>query len=191
MSAKSAIALTAACLVLVACIPSVHPWYTPDDVVFEPRLIGEWGSGPDDDERWIFERLSGEDAYMLTITETGKRSRFKATFFTLRDYQFIDLFPEGDISLADDEVGIMEAAYAPGHLVMHVADIEPRLRMNFFDPDWVMDYLDENPNALEHRRDGDRILLTGRTRELQRFLLRHIEDDEFFDSSDYSDFTRQ
>lgn len=187
MNSKAVIALGAAVFLLIACVPSVNPWYTLDDIEFEPALLGSWVA---DDEVWMFERGGNDDAYRLTVSESGKRSTLTATYFSLQGHHFLDIIPD-DFDIADDEVGLIEAALFPGHIVMHVADVQPQLKMAFADPDWLEDFLEERPRALRHRNENGNILLTASTRELQRFLLRHVDGGELFSEGDYGDFTRR
>lgn len=190
MKAKFVSLLAAAAILLAACIPSVNPFYLSSDIAFDSRLVGEWSDDPerDDAERWVFESLSEQDAYQLTIIESdGTRGTLRATLFELDNTLFLDLIPN-EFEFPDDEVEVIGASLFTGHLVMHVAEIEPRLIMSFFEFEDVGEFLEENPKALSHVVQDDRILLTGKTRELQRFLRKHIDDGWLFD--DYSDMTR-
>ena len=61
--------------------------------------------------------------------------------------------------------------------------------MSFLDFDWLGDYLEENPRALAHRRDSEGIVvLTAGTKDLQKFVRKHVEDGELF--SDYGELKR-
>lgn len=187
MNRRPQILLVAAGLLLVGCIPSVNPWYALDDVQFDPVLLGAWSDG---DEIWTFERGANQAGYQLTISESGKRSTFTATLFALRGNRFLDIIPDA-FEIGEDEVDLIEAALFPGHLALHVAEIEPALSMAFADPDWLEDLLDENPRALSHRIEGDDILLTGSTRELRRFLLRHFDGGEMFEAGSYGELVKR
>ena len=46
---------------------------------------------------------------------------------------------------------------------------------------WMQTYLKQHPNAIAHRivSDGD-IVLAASTEELQKFVLAHVDDKEFF-----------
>lgn len=179
-------------LLLTACVPSVNPFYTDKDVAFERGLVGSWRSVDEDDgpEQWKFgEAETGRD-YRLTVTEKdGKQGEFRATLFELGDHQFLDLIPT-DCSYATNQAELVAVAMVPGHLVLHVAQIEPSLKLAFMDVDWVRKHLEENPRALAHRvGEGDQgILLTASTRDLQRFLLKHLEGGQLF--SDYGELQR-
>lgn len=185
MRTRITAAFGATVLLLAACVPSVNPFYTDEDVEFDPALLGEW---VEDEDIWLFEQFEDlERAYGLTLTSDGKTGTFVATLFSIGDERFLDLLPV-EVEYAEDTPDLTEVAMIPGHLALHVRAIEPRLELALMDPDWVEEFLDENPRALRHRRDGDRTILTGETRELQRLLRRHLNDGLF--DSDYSEMEK-
>ena len=69
----------------------------------------------------------------------------------------------------------------PGHLLVRVSQLEPELKLAFFDFDWLQKYLEKNPKALAHHQEGDRIVLTAGTRDLQKFVLKHLGEGELFE----------
>jgi hypothetical protein len=182
----------AACagLLLTACIPSVNPFYTADDVTFEPALVGEWTTRDKSKEpqHWKFE--GGEDkAYALTVTDDeGRLGYFKATLFRLQDHRFLDLIPT-KCEYATNQVELVGLAIIPGHLLVHVAQVEPELKMAFCDFDWLEKHLKKNPQALAHVGEGEPpVVLTASTAELQQFLMQHLATGELF--SEYGELTR-
>jgi hypothetical protein len=64
----------------------------------------------------------------------------------------------------------------PGHLLVRVSKLEPKLELAFFDFDWLAKYLENNPGALAHRKHGKSLLLTAETRDLQDFVLKHVNE---------------
>ena len=184
MRAKSILVGTFSVL-LMGCIPSYNPYYLERDIVFDASLIGRWAEGQG---TWNFARHPEAPGYRLTITSAENQDGiFKATLFELGGHRFLDLVPE-DYDYPDGMSELVFAALFPGHLVLHVAAIEPGLEVALFNPDRVAELIEENPRSLSHRVEADRILLTGKTRELQRFLRRHVAEPGFFE--DYSDMSR-
>lgn len=178
--------LGAVALLLSACIPSVNPYYKPKDVTFDPALIGEWA---DDEESWVFSHHKDEGAYELTITESGKRGVLKATLFTLRNHRFLDVIPiADDIELADDQADIIGMGITTGHLVFHVAETAPQLKLALMEGEWFMDQLEQEKGFLTHLEDDERMLITAKTSELRRFLMRHVDSGRLF--MDYRELTR-
>lgn len=181
MKKRNLFALAAAAILLAACIPSVCPFYTDKDVIFDSRLLGEWQEKDttNDPEIWRFEK-STNNAYKLTVVEQqGKTGEFAAHLFKLKQQQFLDLIPT-DCNYATNQADLVAFSMFPGHLLVNVRRIEPELSLAFFDFDWLEKYLAKDPGALAHHTEGDRIVLTAGTRDLQKFVLKHLGTNELF-----------
>ena len=164
---------------LSACIPSVNPFYTDKDVVFETRLLGAWQEKDKTDEPQVWKFEEGKNkAYKLTVTEKeGKRGEFEAHLFKLKQQYFLDIVAtEIGTNIAD----LVTASLIPGHLLLRVPKIEPELKLAAFDFDWLDKYLKEHPKSLSHHRESDRIFLTAETADLQSFVLKHLGESELF-----------
>ena len=78
MKTRTLIAIAIAGVLLSACIPSVNPFYTDKDLIFDPRLLGEWQvkDSSNEPQLWKFEK--GDDkTYKLSVTEKdSKRGEF-------------------------------------------------------------------------------------------------------------------
>jgi hypothetical protein len=180
MKKRNLIAFAAAAILLAACIPSVNPFYTDKDVVFDQKLLGEWQEkgSTNNPEMWTFEQGTN-NAFKLTIVESGKKGEFDAHLFKLKQAQFLDLIPS-DCNYVSNQAELVGASMFPGHLLMYVSEVEPELKIALCDFDWLQKFLTENPKALEHHREGDRIVLTADTRALQKFVLKHLGTNELF-----------
>jgi hypothetical protein len=181
MKTRNLIAIAIAAVLLSACIPSVNPFYTNKDVVFDPRLLGEWQMKESSDEPQLWKFEKGDDkAYKLTVTEKdSKRGEFNAHLFKLKQEFFLDLIP-GNCDYATNQADLVAFSMFPGHLLLRVPQLGPELKLAFCDFDWLKKHLEANPKALAHRIEQDRILLTASTRDLQRFVLRHLAAGELF-----------
>ena len=179
------ITLTAAAVLLCSCIPSVNPFYTDQDVVFDARLVGEWQGKNKSDrpEVWKFEGTTNK-MYKLTITEKeSKQGRFNARLFQLKREYFLDLIPD-ECNYATNQADLVAYSMFPGHLLVRASQLEPELKLAFFDIEWLQKYLEKHPRALAHHKEGDRIVLTAGTRDLQKFALKHLGKDELFEKPD-------
>jgi hypothetical protein len=179
MKKRNAMALAAVALLMAACIPSINPFYTDKDVVFEGRLIGTWQEKENSDEPQIWKFEEGKDkAYKLMVTEKGgKHGEFEAHLFKLKQDYFLDIIAtEIGTNVAD----LTTATLITGHLLLRVPQIEPELELAGFDFDWLDKYLKEHPKALAHHRDDDRFFLTAETADLQSFVLKHLAEGELF-----------
>ena len=166
---------------LAGCIPSVHPFYTEKDVAYDQRLVGEWAAKDEssDPQVWKFEP-NEQKAYKLTVTEkAGKQGEFKAHLFKLKENYFLDILPT-ECHFDTNQADITTYSLIAGHLVLRVSQLEPDLKLAFFDFDWLQKHLEKNPKALAHHKEEDRFVLTADTLELQAFMLKHLGDDELF-----------
>jgi hypothetical protein len=179
------IATMGAAVLLCSCIPSVNPFYTDQDVVLDARLLGEWQEKDksDNPDVWKFEGTTNK-MYKLTITEKeGKQGRFNAHLFQLKQEYFLDLIPD-DCNYATNQADLVGASMYPGHLLVRVPQLEPVLKLALFDFGWLGKFIEKNPKALAHHKEGDHIVLTAGTRDLQRFVLKHLGEDELFEKPD-------
>ena len=190
MKTRFLLALSAALTLLSACIPSVNPFYRDEDIRFDSHLIGVWQqkAGSDGPVTWQFE-AAGTNAYKLTVTEKeGKQGTFSARLFQLKQEQFLDIVPS-DCKFDPSQAELVGFAVFPGHLVVRVSQIDPTLKLAFCNFDWLAKYLEKQPKALGHYTEEKRILLTAKTRQLQRFILKHLADGELFQAPE--EFVRE
>jgi hypothetical protein len=189
MKKRNLIAIIGAAILLVACIPSVNPFYTDKDLVYDPHLVGEWQEkdNTNNPEMWTFEQ-STNNAYKLTVVENGKTGEFTAHLFKIKQEQFLDLIPS-DCNYATNQADLVAYSMFPGHLIARLPQIEPGLKLAFCDFDWLEKYLTNNPSALAHHMEGNNIVLTADTRDLQMFVLKHLGTNELF--KEYGEMVRK
>lgn len=171
-------------LALAGCVPSWNPFYTEKDVVFDPAFVGVWrpvAARESSKELWSFTK-GGDKVFQLQQTdEEGRKASFEARLFKLKDQRFLDLYltkVESDDLQANAWASI---SLVPAHLLLKVEQSEPALKLAAMNPDWMQKFLKKNPDAIAHRvvSDGN-IVLSANTEELQKFVLAHIDDKEFF-----------
>ena len=174
-------------LILAGCVPSWNPLYTEKDLVFEPALVGTWTPAEarqDSKETWAFTK-TGDKLYQLQQTdEEGRKATFEVRLARLKEHRFLDLYLT---KVDDDDVRLNAWAgfsLVPAHLILKVEQIEPALKIAAMNPDWMKEFLKKHPEAIAHRvvYDGN-IVLTASTSDLQKFVLDHLNDKEFFGGS--------
>jgi len=173
------------CVVTLAgCVPSWNPFYTDKDLVVDPALVGTWRpveAKESSKETWEFLK-AGDKLYQLAQTdEEGRKATFDARLFKLNGHLFLDLYLtkiEGDNLKANAWASI---SLVPAHLLLKVEQIEPALKLAAMNPDWMQKHLKQHPETLAHRvvSDGDIVLAAG-TDELQKCVLAHLDETEFF-----------
>lgn len=189
MKKRNLIAIAAVAVLIAACIPSINPFYTDKDVVFDQHLIGEWQEKGKTNatEFWKFEQATN-NAYKLTVIEEGKTGEFTAHLFKLKQEQFLDLIPI-DCNYAPTQADLIAFAMFPGHILMRVGQIEPELKIAACNYDWLEKYLEKDPKAIGNHKEGERIILTADTADLQKFVLNHLGTNELF--GDFGEMARR
>ena len=138
MRSKTLLMLAGAGVLFSACILSVNPFYTEKDATFDPRLVGEWTT-PDSKGSCRFED-AGDKKYRFTVTEQngaeGKKGAFYACLFKLKENLFLDITPR-KVKLREDQADMVGMTLIPGHLLIRVRQLEPTLKADFFDWDWL------------------------------------------------------
>lgn len=162
---------------------SVHPLYFEENLIFKPGLVGTWGEKQhekDLEELWIFKK-SGDNSYRLILKEKDSEDGvFEAHLFKLGKYMFLDLYPEEPVTGMD----FYKMHVIPAHSFIRVSVEGHVLRLAFFDLDWLEKNLEQNKVKIKHERRDDTIVLTASTRELQEFVLNHVEEAFKFEDED-------
>lgn len=178
--------LIGAAFLFNACIPSLNPFCSDKDLVVDNRLVGKWQEQGEKDNPSVWE-FDGADKkiYTLTLTEKkdnkDKKGKFKARLFKLKEHSFLDLIPS-ECEFAEDQADLVAFSVFPGHLLLRVHLSESELKVAGVDYDWLSKHLEKNPTALAHHQEDDRLILTASTADLQQFVLKHLGEDELFES---------
>lgn len=175
-------------LTLAGCFtPSVNPLYTEKDLVFDPALVGMWGK-PEEVDRWEFAR-DGGNAYKLTLQEKEGRCEFNAHLLRLGEQRFLDLLLTSTQGKWEGPGAARIAMIVrPAHIFFRAQLTNSALRLQAIEPEWLEKLLKEQPKELAHEwiKEPDntdekgRALLTASTADLQRFILKHIDDPKMF-----------
>jgi hypothetical protein len=163
-------------LLLTGCVvTSVYPFYTSKDVVFDQALLGDWVDAVKTNEPNEFVRVErlGEKGYAVTAFTGSETNSSEAYLFRLKRQLFLDVFPTN-----------RSLDYLPVHQVSRVASLTPKLESTDLNYDWLAKLVEQKPDAIRHLvlpdkpgdRQGGRIVLTADTQELQRFLLKYLDN---------------
>jgi hypothetical protein len=169
---KNFIKLVTLCFLLLAagCVSSLNALYTEQDIIFDPDLIGVW---TDRDSKETFELTkSGEKQYRLVYTdEEGKSGEFVAHLLKIADKKFMDLTP---VKPALSQNDFYREHFVVVHSFAQITETGSTVQISFLEPDWLKTMLVKNPTAIRHEKLGDEIFITASPKELQKFLLAHI-----------------
>lgn len=170
---KNIVAYVVLSLLIVGCVRSLNPLFTAKDLIFNPTLIGTWTDN--NNNTWTF--LKGkEKSYELIYTEKNSPAKFKAHLVKLGKYQFLDLAPK--------EPGIDNSFFAahliPVHTFSRIWIAEDSLRLSVLDNGWLKKMIDSKKISIAHQRQGDGIILTASTRELQKLVVAYADNPKAF-----------
>jgi hypothetical protein len=175
---KSAIAACLGLLLgLAGCVPSLHPLYTEEDLIFDPALLGSW-AGRDGKGSWEFSKAGEKEYKLVDLDEQGKKGEFSVHLLKVGDQRFLDLFPL-DPELKQND--FYRIHLMPVHTFLRVRQERDSLRVSILNYDWLQKLLKENPGAIKHEVVDDSVLLTAKPKELQAFLLKHEKTAEAWD----------
>ncbi len=160
-------------LFIIGCVRSFYPLYTENDLITDQTLVGTWIDS--DNNVWTF--LKPRDkSYELVYTEKSSPAKFKAHLVKLGKYAFLDLAP--------GELGIDNSFFAghliPVHTFSRVWITADSVRFSLFDNGWLKEMIDNKKLSIAHERQGDNIILTAPTRELQMLIVEYAEDKKAF-----------
>jgi len=175
--------------IIGGCVPviSLHPLYTEKDVVVDQKLYGTWVDDVNNPKNtWEFKSIDEpKNAYKLIFSdEEGIKGSFVAHLVKLQNKLFLDIFP-GDLPWDTEDPNKMDWPYnslflIPAHTFVKIDSIEPQLKLQLTLESDMEELLKENPSAVEHTSVGDRLVLTGSTKELQAFVLKYADNEKVF-----------
>jgi hypothetical protein len=166
-----------ALVLLTGCfVSSIYPFYTAKDLTFDPALLGIWGDAEetnDNKEVWVFEKSEAQ-TYKMSIRGGSETNAYDTHLFTLGGEKFLDNLPR-----------FRMAYQTPEHLLLRVKSISPTLQLQLLDYEWLTKLVEQNPKAIRHiivpkeagdTNEGGHLTLTADTSELQKFLLKHLNN---------------
>jgi hypothetical protein len=162
---------------LVGCyVPSIHPLYTNQDLIFNPELVGQWLESENGKSQWVFAKKE-DKSYALRITQEDKKVFvFTARLLKVGEYHYLDLFPDTEDDTND---GFLLKSMLPVHSFLRVKQLTPTLEVEVMNTNWLTEFLKSNPDAVKHEtmlvgeKDEPLKVLTAKPKELQAFLTRY------------------
>ena len=159
------------------CVPSLHPLYTEEDLVYEPNLVGTWED--EDSETWTFTKSSEKEYNLATVENNGRKGSFIVHLVKVKGRLFLDLYPEEPV-FKENMGDFYEGHLLKVHTFMRIEQIQPTLRIAPLDSDWIRAYLKKHPKEIRHEKVDDGILLTAQPKALQSFLIKHEKTKDAF-----------
>ncbi len=154
-------------------VVSLNPLFTTSEISFDPALVGTWvpfSEKVESAERWTF-REGGSKDYDLTISRANSDPPIKLEAYLLRleKYSFLDIGGRGDGS---------QTMTIPVHMFARIWVDKDALMLAELDSSWLETMISGGEGIPHQQLDKNfgGILLTASTKELQRFILMHIDD---------------
>ena len=187
-------------LFLSGCVVySFYPLYTEKDLFPNDILTGQWLETEDEtstigdaDGIWTFEhpyidKENSEErdslSYLLTLktkVDSGYvESVFDVHLIELGGDYFLDFYL--DDFLGADDLTLSDFHIIPVHTFAKLTLTNGGLFINWFNPDWLEELIRQNKIRIHHEDNGDFILLTAKTNELQKFVAKYVNSKEAFE----------
>ena len=162
-------------MLLAGCVPSIHPLYTEDDIVFLPVLLGTWEE--EDEGTWTFTK-KGDNSYFLQMVEDDESANFIVHLVSLDDHLFMDFFPGDNDHI--EMCAFLSVHYFPVHTFAKVIIDKEKIEIHCLDPGFIEDLLEQNKIRISHEKSDDNIILTASTEELQKFVRKYADDQKAY-----------
>ncbi|MFN7120369.1 MAG: hypothetical protein ACK4TA_26520 [Saprospiraceae bacterium] len=181
------IVLILVAITLPGCIASLHPLYTKDTIAFRNELLGNWDEYESSGE-WKFEKLTNSNelpGYALTHNSMGlfskesKSARYVARLVKLNEYYFLDITRW----LSDEEQKILGdlSPVLPTHTFAKIEITKNKLTLHFFDNEWLEQLFEQQKIRIKHETlEDDVIVLTASSAELQKFVLKYVNEEKAY-----------
>lgn len=179
---------------VISCIPSLYPLYRPGDLLLNNKLEGTFRS--DDKDYWEIEKLNpawenkfsdvwknyqSGYTYKLTVREKEKVQDFAMHLLKLDGDYYLDFFPV-DFEIPNK---LLREQLVPAHIFAKAEITDGYLVLHFFDNDWLKGLFQEGKIRISHvELPQERWLLTAKTDELQKFIIKYAKDSTAFIKAD-------
>jgi hypothetical protein len=177
MTKLQSIALIASFTFLTACVPSLNPLYTEQDLIYNKALLGVWTDG-EKTETWEF-TFADENEYKLVHTdEFGKKGDFEARLMQVEGKTFLDIAPVRRFSQNDFFSGHLLSV----HSFVHVSQDGRSFRISYLETKWLKAFLEKKPDAVRHAVIDGEIIFTDTSKNLQKFIAANLNTPGAFSS---------
>ena len=175
-------------------VKSLHPFYTDNDLIFKKELTGSWTDK--DSVAWeirqhmrftgLFKPDAPDNSYDISMSDKKGTSHYIAHLFRLEDHLYLDFLPT-DISCQNDLAGLHLVA---AHSLAKVDLSGGKITIGWYNEEWLTGLFNKNKIRIAHERvpydpdyrdpNSDQVILTARTDELQKFIIKYGNDPEAF-----------
>jgi len=195
-------------VLLNGCLTTLHPIFTEKDLVFDPRLIGNWKKSKDsstaryrqaksDDLEELSPTLKRNAAriYIREEEEKGGQGKAKSISYAflvkLGKYYYLDFYP-ADIKTNELANEFFAVHYVPMHSIYRIKfsgnysfDIQQ------LDAGYLENLIRNKQVRLKHEvTDDGNYLITAPTSELQQYLIKYSDTPEAYSNDNKDTYTK-
>lgn len=188
------LAFTFLTIFLSSCLRTLHPIFTSKDIVYDPKLIGNWKTDNQgtngfaiienlalDNSIELPEKISSmkQKGYLVTYQdEDGKTTgQYIAFLARIGKHLYFDYFPADK---KDDNIGdeFFTSHFVKMHTSYRVEVFKGGgMELSQLDESYVTKLIDEKKIRINHERDVDNnIVITASTEELQQYIIKYGDD---------------
>ena len=193
MKAKTVLIILVLTGIVVSCIPSLYPLYNLKDLILNPKIEGIFQD--EDDSYWQIERINLEweqklssnwdsytsgKTYKLIVREENRVQDFAMHLLKLGDDFYMDFYPV-NFNIPHK---LLNQQLLPVHIFAKTEVTNDHLILHFFEYEWLSDLIEDQQIKVSHMELPDRTLLTARTDELQKFIIKYANDSTTFMEAD-------
>jgi len=161
-------------VVLGGCVPSLHPLFTENELVFDVNLVGIWAA--DSNETWEF-KPAGKKYECVYVDKNSKIGRFSGGLGKLGNDMFLDIYPS-ELNLTEND--FYKAHFLPAHTFLKMHLTKNSLELRVMNPDNFDKLIKSDPNIIKYEQpENGGVVLTASTKELQDFILKYGIDEKY------------
>ncbi len=175
------------CLIL-----SFYPFYTESDLFENDILTGKWID--EDSLVWNFthpviktntSETTDKKTYNLNLLDYDfKNTSYNVNLFKLENTYFLDFYVE-KIENEPSEPSKSDVTWwslhlLPVHTIAKLTIVSDTLNISWFDIAWLENQIKEKKIKIRHENNGENILLTAKTKDLQKMISKYADSEEAF-----------
>jgi hypothetical protein len=193
MKNRNILAVLFSVLIVSGCaIISFYPFYTEKDLFENDILIGKWMD--EDSLMWNFthpviknktSETIDKKSYTLNLTDYDyKNTSYAVNLFQLDHTYFLDFYVEEienqPTALSKSDVTWWSIHVVPVHTIAKLNIVNDTLNISWFDAGWFENQINEKKIKIKHENNGNNILLTANTKDLQKMIIKYANSEEAF-----------
>lgn len=183
---------------LNSCLTTLHPIFTPADLVYKPELIGTWKIVENKKEKWAeINRLADADprlfpgktaaikdkGYLITYKDSANTisERYIAFLARIGKHLYFDYYPA-----ALPVTSKMDEFYLAHFVKMHIPyrlelQKEGGFTLSQLESGYMNELIEQKKIRIRHEKKEDEdIVITAPTSELQQYILKYGDDPEAY-----------